>query len=206
MRLRVSVILLALGLPAIGQRHKIEEINAEKPDGKLIQQIMQENDAGKKTALLEQFTSEYGESKDTPWALEQLQAAYVKAGETDKSITAGDRLLTLDPDAAEAGLQGLKAAESKKDAAMIRKYAVAAAAAAQRLSAVPQPKEAGEAANWKAVVEYAKQVQDYADYALYRGAAESRDPKATIDFGEALRRQSPSSEYAGKVADPLFVT
>ena len=67
-----------------GQRHKIEEINAEKPEGKLLQQIMQENDAAKKAALLDQFSSEFPKHEATPWVLEQLQGIYVKANDADK--------------------------------------------------------------------------------------------------------------------------
>ena len=58
----------------------------------------------------------------TPWVLEQLQGIYVKANEPDKIIAAGDKLLALDPDDPEAALQCLKAAETKKDAAAIKKY------------------------------------------------------------------------------------
>ena len=59
------------------------------------------------------------------------------------------------------------------------------------MAAAPQPKEAEEVAAWKASVDYAKQVEQYADYALYRAALESRDPKVTIDLGEALRQRNP---------------
>ena len=205
MKLRLSVILLALALPAAGQRHKIEEINAKKPDGKLLQQIMQENDAAKRIALLERFTTEFPKNTDLPWVLEQLQTAYVKANDPDRILSAGDKLLAVDPDDPEAGMQCLKAAESKKDPALIKKYSALTSAAARKMAAAPQPKEADEQANWKAAVEYAKQVDGYTAYALYRAALETRDPKVTIDFAETLRRQNPQSEYAGKVVQPLFV-
>ena len=117
MKLRLSLLVFALALPAAGQRHRIDEINAEKPDGKLLQQIMQENDAGKRTTLLEQFHSEFATSKDLPWVLEQLQAAYVKANDADKTIAIGDKLIAADPEDAEAAMQCLKAAETKKDPA-----------------------------------------------------------------------------------------
>jgi len=188
MRLRLTLLVLALGLPAAGQRHRVEEINAEKPDGKLLQAIMQENDAAKRTALLEQFTSEFGQSKDLPWALEQLQQAYVKANDADKIMAAGDKLLAADPDDPEAAMQCLKAAEGKKDAALIKKYAAGTSAAARKMVATPQPKEADEVTAWKAAQDYAKQVDAYADYALYRAALESRDPKVTIDLAEALKK------------------
>jgi hypothetical protein len=205
MKLRLTFLVFALALTAAGQRHRIDEVNTEKPDGKLLQQIMQENDAGKRTALLEQFTNQFAGSKDIPWVLEQLQAAYVKANDPDKIIAAGDKLLTADPDDPEAAMQCLKAAETKKDAAMVKKYAALASASARKMAAAPQPKEADEIAAWKASVEYAKQVDGYADYALYRAALESRDPKATIDLAETLRQQSPSSDYTGKLAQPLFI-
>ena len=43
-----------------GQRHRPpEEVDAEKPDGKLMQQIMQESDPAKKNALMEQYANEF---------------------------------------------------------------------------------------------------------------------------------------------------
>ena len=78
-------------------------------------------------------------------------------------------------------------------------------AAARKMAAAPQPKEADEVAAWKAPVDYAKQVEQYAEYALYRAALESRDPKVTIELGEALRERNPKGEYGAKVAEPLFV-
>jgi len=205
MKARMSLILLALALPLFGQRHKVEEVNAEKPDGKLLQQIMQENDAGKRTALLEQFSTEFAQSKDMPWILEQLQASYVKSNDPDKIIATGDKLLAADPEDPEAALQCLKAAEAKKDPALIKKYAGLTSANARKMAASPQPKEADDVASWKAAVDYAKQVDGYADYALFKAAVESRDPKLTIDLAEALRQQSPQSDYAKKITEQLFV-
>src|SRR5215471_2576221 len=163
MKTRLAVALVALVLPSAAQRHKIEEVNSEKPDGKLLQQIMQENDAAKRTAFLEQFTTEFASSKDLPWVLEQLQQAYVKANDPDKILAAGGKLLAADPDDAEAAMQCLKAAETKKDPALIKKYAAASSAAARKMMATPQPKEADEVASWKASVDYAKSVGGYAD-------------------------------------------
>jgi hypothetical protein len=166
---------------------------------------MQENDAEKKTALLTQFAGEYPKHEGTPWALEQLQAIYVKGNDGEKILATGDKLLALDPDDPEAAMQCLKAAEARKNASLIKKYSVMASLAARKIQAVPEPKDADEAANWKAQLAYAKSVDQYAEYALYRAAAESRDPKLTIELGEALRENSPGGQYAAKIAQPLFV-
>jgi hypothetical protein len=203
--MRLAALFIAFALTASGQRHKIDEVNSEKPEGKLLQQIMQENDAAKKAALLDQFAGEYPKHEAAPWVLEQLQAIHVKNNDAEKTIAAGDKLLALDPDDPEAAVQCLKAAESRKDAAAIKRYSGMASAAARKLAATPEPKDETEGASWKSQMAYAKGVDQYAEYALYRAAVESRDPKVTIDLSEALRQRSPSGEYAAKVAQPLFV-
>src|SRR5262249_24765980 len=116
-----------------------------------------------------------------------------------------DKLLAADRDDPEAAMQCLKAAEAKKDTALIRKFAAATSAAARKMATAPQPKEADEVTAWKAAVEYAKQVDAYADYALYRAAVETRDPKVTLEFADALKQQSPSSDYNGKLTQQVFI-
>lgn len=203
--MRTLALLIAFSLTALGQRHKIEEVNSEKPEGKLLQQIMQENDAAKKAALLDQFATQFPKDPGTPWVLEQLQGLSVKANDTDKIIAAGDQLLAADPDDPEAALQCLKAAEVKKDPALIKKYSTMASAAARKMAATPQPKEAHEVTAWKNEVDYAKQVDTYTEYALYRAALESRDPKVVIEFASLVRERNPKGEYAAKLVQPLFV-
>lgn len=203
--MRTLLILIACSVAVFGQRHKLDEVNAESPEGKLLQQCLQENDPAKKAALMEQFASQYPKIPQTAWVLEQLQAYYVKAGQPDQIIAAGDKLLALDPGDPEAALQCLKAAETKKDVALIKKYSDATFANASKLASAPQPKDADQVDNWKQEVAYAKQVATYADYALFRAASESRDPKTAIELSETLLARDPNSEYAAKAREPLFL-
>jgi tetratricopeptide (TPR) repeat protein len=204
--MRTLVILIAFAVAASGQRHKPPtEVDAEKPDGKLMQQIMQESDPAKKNALMEQFANEFPKVENTAWVLESVQTYYVKANQPDQVIAYGDKLLALDPDDPEAALQALKASETKKDPALVKKYSDAAFKSAQKVAAVPQPKEADDVAAWKNEVAYAKQVAQYADYALFRAASESREPKVTIELAEMLTQRSPDGEYGVKARDPLFL-
>jgi tetratricopeptide (TPR) repeat protein len=188
--MRTLLILTAFACTALAQRHKIEEVDSEKPEGKLLQQIMQENDAAKRTPLLEKFAGEFPKHEGVAWVLELLQQTYVKAGDADKIIAAGDKLLAIDPDDPEASLQCLKAAETKKDIALIKKYAASTTAAARKLP----PAEA----------ESAKYFLGNADFTLYKAAAESRDPKVTIDLAETLMKQSPKGEYTPRIVQALF--
>jgi tetratricopeptide (TPR) repeat protein len=203
--MRTLTMTLVLALAAFGQRHKLDVVDAEKPEGKLLQQCMQENDAAKKAALMEQFAGQFPKAEQTPWVLEQLQAYYVKAGQHDQIIAAGDRLLAVDPDDPEAALQALKAAEAKKDIALVQKFSDMTFANGTKMASAPQPKEADRVESWKQEVDYAKQVATYADYALFRASVESRDPKLTIQLGEKLLARSPNSEYTSKASEPLFV-
>lgn len=204
--MRTFAILIVFAVAALGQRHKApEEVDAEKPDGKLMQQIMQEPDAAKKNALMEQFATEFPKTPHTGWVLESVQGYYAKANQHDQVIAFGDKLLTLDPDDPEAALQALKAAEAKKDVALIKKYSDATAKNARKIATAPQPKEADEVDGWKKDVEYAKQVGQYADYAVFRLGVESRDPKVTIEMAELLQQRGAEGEYALKMREPLFL-
>lgn len=93
----------------------------------------------------------------------------------------------------ESALQNLKTAEANKDLDGIKKWAEAAFEGARKLESTPD-----QAA-------YAKQVEDYADYALYSVAAGSRDPKVTIDFATLLEQTDPKSQYVPKVESAVFV-
>ena len=202
--MRTLAILMVFACTAFGQRHKLEEVDAEKPEGKLLQQILQENDAAKKTAMMEQFAVDFPKLDATPWILEQLLTGYVKANDTDKILAAGQKLLAVDPDDPETALQCLKAAEAKKDIAQVLSFSQKTSVNARKMASAPQPTEADEVASWKSSVDYAKQVDTYADYAIFRAAVESRDPNAVVQLAEALEQRSPQSEYVPKVRDALF--
>ena len=202
---KVAVLVALAVMAAFGQRHKIENVDPEKPEGKLLQQIIGESDPAKQAVLLEQYAGQFPKADGTGWVLEQLQKFYMKAGQPDKALAAGEKLLALDPGDTETALQNLKAAEAKKDPASILKWSASVSALARKAAAAPKPADEDEAATWKSDVEYAKQVDGYSEYALYRAAVETRDPKTVIELLEALQQRSPNSEYSVRAADPLFI-
>jgi len=201
----VGVILLAAALTAFGQRHRIDSVDTEKPGGKLLQQALQENDPARKAAALELFANQFPKDPATAAVLEMLQGIYVKTSDPDKVIATGERLIAVDPDDPEPALQSLKAAEARKDLTLIKKWSNITSGNARKMAGAPQPSEADQVETWKQNVDYAKQVDNYADYALFRAAVESRDPKVTIDFLETLEQRSPQSEYVTKGRESLFV-
>lgn len=167
-------------------------------------QGVQESDPAKKAAFLEQFCVQFPNSVAMAWTLETLQNLYIKAGQYGKIVATGEKLLALDPEDPESALQNLKASEALKDLAAIRKWSALASANARKMAMAPQPKEAAGVEGWKNDVSYAKQVDTYSEYALFRVSVESRDPKAAIEFGEALEARNPNSDYIGQTRVALF--
>ncbi len=199
-----AALLFAIGTAA-AQRHKIE-INAETPEGKLLQQIGQENDEAKKIPLLEQFAAQYPKHEGIAWVYEQLVAAGAKAGQPDKVIAAGERLLALDPADAETAHACLKAAlETKRDADLVLKWAPITSDIARKVAQTPKPSDEDEAEEWKRSVDYAKQLDVYTEYSLYAMALQSPDPKKKIALGDLLEQRNAESQYLPMVAEQRFL-
>jgi tetratricopeptide (TPR) repeat protein len=207
-RMKTIAALFALALyaaPAWTQCHKLTEINTAAPEGQLLQKAGLEEDAAQKLALQEQFAAQYPQHEAAGWVYEQLLAAYVKANEADKALAVGDKLSAMSPQCVEDAQQTLKAAEMKKDPDLILKWSAKTAELAQKVVASPQPTEADEVENWKARVDYARQVNTYTEYSLYAMALGTADPKKQVALIEALQQRNPKSEYLAKADDTLFV-
>jgi tetratricopeptide (TPR) repeat protein len=205
--MRLSTAVLALVLAAgvsFAQRHKVN-INTETPEGQLLQQIGQESDEAKKTALLEQFVAKYPKHDSIGWVYAQLQPAYLKAGQFDKALDTGEKLLAMDPDDLETAHQNLKAAEAKKDPDLVRKWSNQTSQIAQKVAASAKPKEEDEVEDWKKRVDFAKQVNTYTEYSLYATALQTPDPRKKIELIEALQQRAPQSEYLAKSQPALFL-
>jgi tetratricopeptide (TPR) repeat protein len=205
MRLSTTALLLLAAAPAWAQRFTINEVNAQTPEGQMLQQIGQESDESKKLSLMEQFVSKYPKEKAAGWVYEQMQTAYAKANQPDKAMELGEKLLAIDPEHAEAAHASLKAAEAKKDPDLVRKWAGLTSQAAQKVVTSPQPKEADGVEHWKNRVDWARQVKIYADYSLYATALQATDPTKKIELIEALQAQNPQSQYLPQTVPILFL-
>ncbi|MEP6534553.1 MAG: hypothetical protein ABJF23_04505, partial [Bryobacteraceae bacterium] len=202
--MKILYIAFSIGLLAehgLAQRHKLAAVNGESPDGKLIQQALQENDPAKKIDFLEQFLAQFADKQEaTAWVLSQLQPLYLKTGNNDKAIGTGEKLLALDADDIDSSYNNLKAAEAKKDADGIMKWSAATSQIARKV--VKSTKREGEdAEEWKQAVDYAKQVETYTEYALYLAALQSTDPAKVMALADALEKRNPESQYIAMVME-----
>jgi hypothetical protein len=206
--MRIVATLFALALtaaPGWTQCHKLAEMNTTTPEGQLLQKAGLEEDAAKKLALQEEFVTQYPRHEAAGWVYEQLLTGYVKANQADKALAVGDKLAGMPPECLEDAQQTLKAAEMKKDPDLVLKWSAKTAELAQKVIATPQPKEADEVENWKARVDYARQVNIYTEYSLYAMALGIADPAKQVALLEALQQRNAKSEYFAKGADALFV-
>src|ERR1700736_6124924 len=187
MRLNTLILLLIVtGGAALAQRHKLGTVNAETPEGQLLQQIGQSEDEAKKLALMEKFAGQAPTHEAIGWVYEQMQASYLKAGQPDKALEIGDKLVAMDADDLDAAHQNLKAAEAKKDPDLIRKWPNQPSQIAQKVIASPQPKDAEEVDAWKKSVDFAKQLDTYTEYSLFSAAMQTQDPRKRIELADAL--------------------
>jgi tetratricopeptide (TPR) repeat protein len=195
--MRLTIVLLtalALAGTAGAQRHKLESINAETPEGKVLQAIGLEQDPAKKLALMEQFASEHGKHEAAGWVLSQMQLAYTKAGNHDKTIEAGEKLLAIDNTDIEAAYANLKAAEAKKDSEAVVKWAGATADIAVKVPSLPKREDQSEEEH-KHAIDFATQVVKYTEYSVYAAALQETDPAKIMKLADTLEQRNPKSEY-----------
>jgi tetratricopeptide (TPR) repeat protein len=200
--MRLSILLsaiMAVTSVVSAQRHGIT-INAETPEGQLLQQIGQEADAAKKLVLLEQFEAKYPKHEGRLYVYELMFPAYAKAGQAPKALEACDKLLTADPADAENAHECLKIAESTKDPAAVIKWSARASDACRKVVQSAKPKEADEVEDWTKRVEYAKQADIYTEYAVYAATLQTTAPEQKVALGEELVRRNPDSKYYVPVA------
>ena len=205
MRIIVLIaVALAFTFAALGQRHTLGSVNAETPEGKVLQAAMVESDEAKKIELLEQYVSQFPAHAGVGWAFAQLQALYSKAGNHDKVIELGQKLIALDPADAEAAHAALKSAEAKKDDEAILKWSGVASDAAKKWLATAKP-ETMEDDAWKHSQEFAQGASKYSEYSMYAAALAATDPQKVFLFAETLEQRNPQSEYLVQIMPKLAV-
>jgi hypothetical protein len=205
--MRISAIALAIVLgagAAAAQQHKRATINAETPEGQLLQQIGTEQDEAKKIALLEDFAAKYPKHEGLASVYEQMVAVYTKAGQFDKAVDAGGKLLALDSEDVVTAHACLKASEAKKDPDLVLKWSETTSGIARKVAAAPKPSDEDAVEEWTRTVDFAKQVDVYTEYALYAAMLQTADPAKKIALGEALEKRNPSSQYLPQMTEQRF--
>ncbi|MBV8844300.1 MAG: hypothetical protein JO307_15955 [Bryobacterales bacterium] len=92
----------------------------------------------------------------------------------------------------------LKDAQAKKDADTVKKLAIETSKSAKAEAGKPQPGDASEVDHWKQRVEFAKEVQTFAEYSLATTA--NAVPAKSVELVDALLEINPKSTYLDSCA------
>jgi hypothetical protein len=92
----------------------------------------------------------------------------------------------------------IKQAEQKKDPDQVTKLALETSKSAKAEAAQKQPTDASEVEHWKQRVEFAKEVEDFAEYSLSTTAI--ANPSKAVELVDTLIQINPKSKYLGVAA------
>jgi hypothetical protein len=193
-RIITLIVLLAFSPAAFGQKLVIE---LDTLEGQMLQQIDGQQDASKKAALLETFAKQFPNHEATTWVLSNLQQFHLQNKDYDKVLAAGTKILSIDPLELSAAHNCLKAAEARKDLALIKLWSAQASQIARKVMQLKRPEygDAEQITEWKQRVEHARQVEQYTEYSLYFASLQTKDVKTKSNLIEALEQRNPTSEY-----------
>jgi hypothetical protein len=197
-RIITLIVLLALSPAAFGQKLVIE---LDTLEGQMLQQIDGQQDASKKAALLETFAKQFPNHEATTWVLSNLQQFHLQNKDYDKVLAAGTKILSIDPLELSAAHNCLKAAEARKDLALIKLWSAQASQIARKVMQLKRPEygDAEQITEWKQRVEHARQVEQYTEYSLYFASLQTKDVKTKSNLIEALEQRNPTSEYLAQM-------
>lgn len=208
--LSIALAAFLLAAPAFSQEAediRAPDINAESPDGALIAEAAASEDDQEKIRILEDFLSQFGESRYKGYALIQLQGAYVRTQQHAKTLEVGKQLLEIVPDDVEVrhninqAMVGLgQWEELYPNLVETRPLAEAAAAAEQ-----PEDPDDDELALWQGQVDYASGVVQYVEWAMNTAMTQQTDPARKIAWLDRLVENYPESDYV-KGIESTYVT
>ena len=194
--LRIALVAVLISMAASGQKLMVESDTVE---GLLLQQIDAEENADKKLVLLEKFAKEYPNHEAITWVLSHLQSAALNNKAFDRVLELAIRILGTDPDDVPAAHNALRAVEQLGNPELVKRWSAQTSAIARRVMKSKAPEDPEETEEWKARVEFAKQVETYTEYSLYYAAITSKDARFRADLVEALESRNPKSEYLAQM-------
>jgi len=196
-----GLVLLALPcvLPVLAQERQNFVFNPSTPEGQILQSLGQEPDDARKVSLGQDFLAKYPKHEAAGWVAAQLESGLLGQKEYDKVLDVAEMSYANGPDM-DAAYFALKAAVAKEDIAQTKKWSARTSEIARKnISTAKAPTDD----EGKQQLEYAKQVDEYSEYALYVVALKA-PPKDEVDLVDTLIKQNPKSQYLAEVANSYF--
>ena len=203
------VFALALLLaPHAAADVKKPRIGKDTPEGTFLELVSLEVSAPKKIALLEHFLVIFPacDPSVTVWVYGELQERYRRAGDLDKALAAGEKILVLDPNNIEIAEANKRLAEKKGDKNLVEKWSAEIEKIAARVvkSALPPDPEENKIAQER--IEYARQIVANADYTEYNKAINTPAPAERIAALESFVKRVPQNPYLDQIEVAEFLS
>ena len=116
-------------------------------------------------------------------------------GQWDKALAFGEKLAQMNPGDMEVAQLNIKAAESKGDRTTVKLWSDYAARVAMRILESPPPKDPELLEDWKKQTAAASQYSAQDEYAIYKKALESGDPRQQIKLLDELLKRNSDTTY-----------
>ncbi|MGA2213476.1 MAG: hypothetical protein ABSH31_09395 [Bryobacteraceae bacterium] len=196
-----GLVLVAVSgvLPLTAQEKQNFVLNPGTPEGQILQSLGQETDDARKITLAQDFLAKYPKNEAAGWVAAQLESALLGQKDNDKVLEVAEASYANGPDM-DAAYFALKAAVAKEDLVQAKKWSARTAEAARKITgSTKAPADDDE----KHQLQYAKEVDEYSDYALYVLALKAQ-PKDEVDLVDTLIKQNPKSQYLPEIATSYF--
>lgn len=203
---RFVLSLALLGSFALADVKK-PRIGKDTPEGTFLELVSLEANIPKKIALLEQFLAIFPASDPSIriWVYGELQDRYRKAGDLDKALGAGEKILTLDPNILEIAETNRALAEKKGDAELVKKWSDEIQKIAERLIKSPPPLDPADGKAAQDRMDQARQLVLKAEYDDYTKAIALPKPADRIQALEDFVKKTPQNPYLDQIEVAEFL-
>ncbi len=174
-------------------------VDTETEQGSLITQSGTAEDDATRTQLLETFAEKYSDHSAINYVYLQLQGLHLAAGNFDKVITYGKKLLEVVPGDVEIRQNLTKGYEAKQDFDSLLPHLLETKPYAEKDTKLAEPEYEDEVEAWQAQIDYAKGVLQYIEYSMYTSLLKITDPAKKITYMDALKEHYPEGQYAGSL-------
>lgn len=196
-----GLLLLALpcALPTFAQEKQNFVFTLGTPEGNLLNQLGQETDDARKVQIGEEFLSKFPKHPAAGWVAAQVESGLLGQKEYDKVLEVAEMAYMSSPDM-DGCYYALKAAVAKDDAEQIKKWSQRTSETARKyIATLGTPSDD----DGKHQLDYAKEVDEYSEYALYVVALKAQ-PKEQVDLVDTLIARNPKSQYLPLVSATYF--
>jgi tetratricopeptide (TPR) repeat protein len=196
-----GLILLALScvLPTFAQEKQNFVFTLGTPEGNLLQSLGQETDDAHKVSIGEEFLSKFPKHPAAGWVAAQVESGLLGQMQYDKVLEVAEMAYMSTPDM-DGCYYALKAAVAKGDEDQIKKWSERTSEMARKtVASIGTPSDDDA----KHQLQYAKEVDEYSEYALYVVALKAQ-PKEQVDLVDTLIQRNPKSQYLPLVSATYF--